>query len=269
MNQPTVKDVFAYLNEIAPVEMGVAQDNVGHLIGRGDRPVNRVLIALDITEEVIQEAVDIKSELIVSHHPLIFAPLYRVTDQDLVGRKVLTLIRHDMAAICMHTNLDAVQGGVNDVLADALGLRERAVLCPGGEDAEGNPYGLGRMGLLPAPLPMAEFLRKVSQVLQLAGLRYHDAGVPVHRVGLMGGSGSGEFGRAAMLGCDTYIAGDIKYHTFLEARELGVNLIDGDHYSTENVICSPLRDWLWGRFPQLEVFVSRRHSGTAQFFQLG
>ena len=261
-----VRDVFAYLNEIAPVEMGLPRDNVGLLAGREGRGVSRVLVSLDITEEVIREALALQAELIVSHHPLIRDPLYHVTDRDLIGRKVVTLIQNDMAAICMHTNLDVAKGGVNDVLAEALDLGERAVLLPSGETEAGAVYGLGRVGVLPEALSMPDFLRKISEVLEAEGLRYHDAGVPVQKVGLLGGSGSGELSQAIKLGCDTYVTGDVKYHAFLEARELGINLIDGDHYCTENLICLPLREGIAARFPQLEVRVSERHSQTARFF---
>ena len=261
-----VGDVLTYLDEIAPVELRLERDNVGHLVGRRDRRVERVLIALDITEEVIAEARGIGAQLIVSHHPLIFAPLYHVTDADLTGRKILGLAQNDMAAICMHTNLDVAAGGVNDALAEILGLTDVSVLCPAGEAGNGAVYGLGRVGMLPAPVPMAAFLRKTKESLHVEGLRYYDAGVPVHKVGLLGGSGSGELSQAIKAGCDTYVTGDVKYHTFLEARELGVNLIDGDHYCTENIICPRLRDQIAARFPELDVRLSERHGQTVRFF---
>ncbi|MCL2827596.1 MAG: Nif3-like dinuclear metal center hexameric protein [Oscillospiraceae bacterium] len=260
------KDVFAYLNRIAPVEMKMEVDNVGHLVGRGDQRVRRVLIALDITDDVIDEAIDLGAELIVAHHPVILAPLTRVTDEDLTGQRLLKMIRHDIGAICMHTNLDSVAGGVNDVLAAKLGLTETTVLKPMGADAQGMPYGFGRIGQLSSALSMAEFLRQVSAVLGTKGIRYHDAGVPVRRVAVMGGSGGSVFQQAANSGCDTFVSADLKHNIFLDARDLGINLIDGDHYATEDIISPVLETGLLAEFPDLTVTVSDRHTQPAQFF---
>ena len=260
-----VKHVLAYLDEIAPMTMKLDMDNIGLLVGRRDAEVRRVLIALDITDEVIDEAVDVGAQLIVAHHPLFRQPLWQVTDGDGTGRKILKLLRHDIAAICMHTNLDSAEGGVNDVLASVLGLKETSILWQVGE-IDGVPYGLGRIGTLSAPLAMADFLPQVKTALHTSGLRYHDAGRPVHRVAVMGGSGSDELRRAVMAGCDTYLLGEVKHNAFVEAKEQGINLIEADHYCTENVVSEPLREAMVGAFPALEVTVSMRQGQVARFF---
>ena len=109
-------------------------------------------------------------------------------------------------------------------------------------------------------------MRQVSAVLGIKGIRYHDAGVPVRRVAVMGGSGSSEFLQAASLGCDTFVSADLKHNVFLEAGDLGINLIDGDHYATENIICPVLEAGLLAEFPDLTVTISVRHTQPAQFF---
>ena len=116
----TVNDIYAFLNDLAPVRYQMDFDNAGFLVGDGSATVERVLLALDITDEVIAEAAELHAQLIVSHHPLIFTPLRRATADDLTGRKVLALARNGIAAVCMHTNLDIADGGVNDALAEAL-----------------------------------------------------------------------------------------------------------------------------------------------------
>ena len=113
----TVMDVYRFLDEKAPFSTQLSFDNAGFLVGRGDRQVSAILVALDITEAVAEEAVQIGAELIVSHHPVIFSPARHVTDQDPAGRRLLALLEHNVAAICAHTNLDIAAGGVNDALA--------------------------------------------------------------------------------------------------------------------------------------------------------
>lgn len=253
---PTVKDILDYLASLAPVELALGFDNVGLLVGRQSREVNRVLTALDITYDVIQEAIDLDADLIVSHHPLFFQ-LKALSDSEWTQDRALTLAESRIAAICMHTNLDAAEGGVNDALMDALGA---SILCELGEDH------IGRIGVLEKLVPMAEFLPRVKTALKGNGLRYHDAGRLVSRLAVCGGSGGGEIELAVAANCDTYVTADIKYDQFLLAKHLGINLIDADHFCTENVVVPVLKRWLENGFPQLEVCISKVHGQTAQFF---
>lgn len=256
-HMPTVSDLCALLAQKAPPEKRLSFDNVGLLVGHPDAPVRRVLAALDITDEVIAEAADLGADLIVSHHPLFFE-LKTVTDETWTGARVLTLAENRIAAICMHTNLDAARGGVNDALLAAVGCEYTGELDPETQ--------IGRVGLRPRPVPLGEFLEEIKHSLSCAGLRYHDAGRPVHRVAVCGGSGGGELALAHAAGCDTYVTADIKYDPFLEAKHLGINLIDADHFCTENVVVPVLRDWLLSAFPDVDVLLSRSHTQTAKFF---
>ena len=252
-----VSDILHLLSEKAPVEQKLSFDNVGLLVGRASSPVHTVMTALDITDDVILEAIDANADLIVSHHPLFFE-LKAVSDASWTGERALTLAEHRIAAICMHTNLDAARGGVNDALLAALGASYTGEL-----DDESM---IGRVGELPAPMPLNDFLSVVKTVLQGNGLRYHDSGKPVHRLAVCGGSGGGEIALAHAAGCDTYVTADIKYDQFLEAKHLGLNLIDADHFCTENVVVPVLRDWILRAFPDIEVLISQTHGQTAQFF---
>jgi len=265
MNNVCTKDVTAYLDSIAPMGMKLEFDNVGHLVGRREAEVHRVLVALDITADVIDEAAQQGAELIVAHHPLIFKPRTHVTDADGTGQKLIRLIRHDIGAICMHTNLDAAVGGVNDVLAEAVGLEDPEILWHVGETG-GVPYGLGRVGELSARQAMPAFLAHVKQAVGATGLRYHDAGRPVHRVAVMGGSGSDALDMAVAAECDTYVLGEAKYSAFLAAKEQGINLIEADHFCTENLVSAPLAQKIAAQFPALAVMVSKRLGQTAQFY---
>lgn len=254
---PTVSEILEFLSTKAPLETKMSFDNVGLLVGRTGQDVSRIVVALDITEEVIQEAINLQAGLIVSHHPLFFE-LKSVTDAAWTGERVLMLAENRIAAICMHTNLDAASGGVNDALLSAVGCSYCGELDP--------DTMIGRIGLRQEPTDLQEFLSEIKASLRCHGLRYHDAGRPVHKVAVCGGSGGGELALACAAGCDTYVTADIKYDSFLEASHLSINLIDADHFCTENVVVPVLMNWLCEAFPALDVRVSRVHGQTAQFF---
>ena len=256
----SVKDIRDYLDGRVPFSTKLDFDNVGLLAGEPDREVRRVLCALDITSEVIEEAALLGAELIVSHHPLVFHPLRQVLSDDLVGRKIYALVRGGISAICLHTNLDAAVGGVNDALMDALGCVDVRPL--GGEGA------MPRVGRLPhnLPLTMEEFLALTKSALSADGLRYVDGGRKISVVGCCGGSG-GDFLEAAMeAGCDVFVTGDVKHDRFLAAAEYGVSLVDAGHFCTENVVVPRLRHMLLEGFPELDVRLTQRQRQPERFY---
>lgn len=255
-----VKEIYDFLNTKAPFDSQLGFDNSGLLVGRGDGQVSRVLIALDITEKVVQEAIQVGAELILSHHPVIWDGAKSVTDATILGRKLLALIENGVAAICAHTNLDAAAGGVNDMLAEKLGLADTKLLKTYGVYENGTPYGIEQIGTYSVgPVSLTDFAQHVKKKLGSNGVRYVDAGRPVKLVAIGGGSCSGSLKDVFAAGCDTFVTADVKYDTFLEAAALGINLIDAGHYPTENVICPQLADWLKEEFAEIDVFVSKCH----------
>ena len=256
-----VKELYQYIDSIAPFATQLDFDNAGLLVGRGSAEITKILVTLDITKAVIDEAVELGVQLIVAHHPVIFHPLKWVTDGDTTGEKVLLLAEHGIAAICAHTNLDAAQGGINDLLAQRLGLVDIEQLHPDGVDEQGRPYGIGRVGVLNTNNPMdaAAFASMVKERLNAADVRYADSGKKVHRVAVGGGSCGSMLADAIAAGCDTFVTADVKYDVFLEAREQGINLLDAGHFATENVVVEPLAHSLKTAFPDLEVQVSKVH----------
>ena len=256
-----VKDVFGFLQEKAPFELQMSFDNAGFLVGHKEQNVDKVLVALDITEEVISEATQIGAQLIVAHHPVIWGGAKSVTDDTVMGRKLLALIENGISAICAHTNLDAVEEGVNDALANQLGLKEIAQLRQEGVDKTGRPYGIGRIGSVATENEdCKQFALRVKKLLGANGVRYVDAGRSVRVVAVGGGSCSDMLGDALAQGCDTFVTSDVKYDVFLEARARGINLIDAGHFSTENVVCPVLKDWMSEQFGEIEVVISDVHS---------
>ncbi len=250
-----VSDIYEKIAELAPVELKLGFDNVGLLVGSWEDEVDTVLCALDITQEVISEAERLGADLIVSHHPMFFE-LKNVTDSDTTGARVLRLARAGMAAVCMHTNLDIAPGGVNDALCETLGI------------ADAEPFGAercGRVGWAPEQ-SLAEFMAHVKTALGAGGLRFVDAGRPVRRVAVLGGAGGNEMTEAVEAGADTYVTADVKHHQFIDARELGVNLIDAGHFSTENVVVPVLASLIAEAFPKVDVRISEVHTQPERFY---
>lgn len=254
----TVKEVYNFLQEKAPFELQMGFDNAGFLVGRGDRGVSKILVSLDITEDVALEAARVGAQLVVAHHPVIWGGAKTVTDETPTGRKLLALIENGVAAICAHTNLDAVADGVNDALARTLGLEEISQLKQDGVDGQGRPYGIGRTGTVPGQ-SLTAFAQFVKDTLGSNGVRYVDAGRPVSKVAVGGGSCSDMMDDALAQGCDTFVTADVKYDGFLDARSKDLNLIDAGHFPTEDVVCPVLMNWLQTRFPDVEVIRSAVH----------
>ncbi len=262
----TVADILQYIETIAPPYMKEDWDNVGLLCGRKDREVARILVALDPFRNVIEEAIDWKADLIVTHHPLIFRDKIMALNEDSeTTRNLLTLVEHRIAAINAHTNLDLAPGGINDVLAATLGLENIQIIKPEGTDENGNPYGLLRCGTV-AEQSLSDFLASVKSNLKCDGLRYVDGGKPVRKVAVGGGSCADCMADTLAAGCDTFVTSDIKYNQFRTAYELGLNLIDAGHFHTENPTMPVLAAKLAAAFPETQVKLSENHWECMKFF---
>lgn len=247
----TVRQIEQALFDWAPCALAADWDNVGHLVGDPDREVRRVLVSLDITEPVVREAAEGGFDLIVSHHPVMnctWHPVQTLRTDDRQGRILTALVQSGISAICMHTNLDAADGGVNDVLAERLGLRD---LVPLTEEK------IGRIGTLKCEIPLVEFTQFVIKSLRCNGLRYTSCGKPVHRVAVGGGACGDYIPQAIAAGCDTFVTSDLRYHDFLDTTAL--NLIDAGHFPTEDVICTPLVEYLQRAFPSATVIKTTAH----------
>ena len=243
----TVRDLYNALFAFAPASMKYDWDNVGLLCGHFDAPVDTVLVALDPMPDVIDEAKARGAQCIVTHHPLIFDAPRAINDESYTGRCILALAEAHIAAINLHTNLDVCPGGVNDVLAETLGLADVSVLDPIGQDAQGRPYGLIRTGMV--------------QEQSLAAF----AGRPVRRVAVGGGSCGGAIDEVLAAGCDTLVTADLKYNHFEEAKYCGLNLLDAGHFETENPVCAVLARILREALPELTVLRAQDHKDETQF----
>lgn len=262
---PTVLEIEQRLYELAPRELAFHWDNVGQLLGDPEQEVSRVLVALDITETVADEAIAAGCQLIVAHHPVMncrWLPVQSVRSDTPQGHLLLKLLLNGISAICMHTNLDAAEGGVNDCLAEALELIDPGPLNWGEER-------LCRVGTLKEPMTLETFARFVCEKLDCNGVRWSGKGGMVHRVAVGGGACADSQDAAIAVGCDTFVTSDIKYHDFLDAAGKGINLIDAGHFPTEDPVCKKIVSYLTGQFPELVVTKSASHREVIQYYIKG
>ena len=254
----TALDIERSLYDWAPRALAAEWDNVGLLVGDPAQEVRRILVALDITQGVAEEAVSLGAQMIVSHHPVMNCAWHEVQTlraDDEQGRLLRYLVQHNVAACCMHTNLDAADGGVNDCLAHALGLSGLSTL---------NEEKIGRVGTLSCEISLEEFLRTVVKSLRCSGLRFCDGGKSVHRVAVGGGACGEYIPQAIAQGCDTFVTSDLRYNDFLDTR--GLNLIDAGHFPTENVVCPTVKAYLEEHFPEVKTVISTSHRDVIQYY---
>ncbi len=226
----TVQELYAKICDRIPESLREVWDNDGIMVCTDtQREVRRALVTLDVTENIVDYAIANNIDLILSHHPLIFKPLGSLTEDAHVSRKVIKLIKNDVTVISLHTRADKVEGGVNDLLADLLGIRNAV---PFGEG------GLGRIGTLDEELTMEDFSYLIKGLLDCDGVKVADALIPVSRVAVVGGDGKSYVNDALALGADTYVSGRIGYNVMAEAEEMGLNLIEAGHFFTEHPVTS-------------------------------
>ena len=224
----TVRTIYEKLCERIPEDLREIWDNDGLMCSSDDgREVKRALVTLDVTEDIVDYAISHDIDLIVSHHPLIFKPLASVTEDSHVARKVIKLIKNDVSVMSFHTRADKVEGGVNDILAEILGLKN---VVPFGEG------DLGRIGTLPEELNMEDFSYLLKGLLDCDGVKVADALIPVQKVAVVGGDGKSFVSDALKAGADTFVSGRIGYNVMAEAGEMGINLLEAGHFFTEQPV---------------------------------
>lgn len=235
-----VQDVCALMELLAPRELAVPWDNPGLMLGAPEQVVKKIMVSLDLNEEVADQALEQKVDMIITHHPLFMEGKKSLAVVDDKMAFIYRLIQGQVAVFSAHTNLDAACGGVNDVLVQLLELQEAEVFSGGAEDKA----GIGRIGMLAKPLTLKGFAKKVKTALGAPQVTYVDAGLPVYKVAVVGGAGADFMQAAVVAGADTLVTGDVKYHGAKDALELGINLIDGTHQFTETPIVGHLAEAL-------------------------
>ena len=231
------------LERIAPKRLAEEWDNPGLLLGSPAQEVHKILTCLDVTDEVVEEAISQGADMIVAHHPLIFKGIKKLRTDLPLGARLQKLMVHGIAVAAAHTNLDTAEGGVNDVLARLIGLTD--IQSFAGKAEEGEDPTLGRIGYLPEAMSIEDFARQVKEALPVDYVRLVKADAKmVKKVALCSGAGSEFIAKAAFLGADAYVTGDVKYHEAQQAVEMGLHVIDGGHFGTEFPVAAVLRDRL-------------------------
>lgn len=228
----TVQELYEIMNTRIPESLSEPWDNDGIMCSPDlSCEVGRVIITLDVTDEIVDYAISKNIDLIVSHHPLIFHPINRVTEQNYVSRKLVKLITNGISVFSFHTRLDKAVGGVNDILARTVGLADVVSFGEG---------GLGRIGILSEECDLDVFADRVKNKLSSDCVKIADAYNPVKRVAVVGGEGKDFVEAAIASGADTFLSGRVGYHMMQDASDMGINLIEAGHYFTE----FPVTDYL-------------------------
>ena len=227
---PNGFEVIQLFEQFSPKQFAVEGDKIGLQIGTLNKPIHNVMIALDVLEDVLDEAIRRDVDLIIAHHPPIFRPLKSIQTDSPSGRIVEKCIKNDIAIYAAHTNLDVAKGGVNDLLAEALGLENYEVLSPTIEHS-GENLGLGRIGTLKDEMNLGEFAEYVKRCLGVEGLRVVGSLADrVKKVAVLGGDGNKYISQAKFKGADVFVTGDLYYHVAHDAMMMGLNIIDPGHH---------------------------------------
>ena len=254
-----VSDITNAIERIAPLYLAESWDNPGLLIGDREKNVRTVFVCLDVTGENVAKAAECGADLIISHHPVIFTPIKRIVESDVSGSVIISLIKNGISVYSAHTNLDNADGGMNDILAEKLGLNDVRHFT---EDEAKNENGdsldnIGRIGVLDNSCELIDFVGFVKSVLGCKSIRYTGfSNDTVSTVALCSGSGGSGIYSAYHAGADVYVTSDIKHDHAQLAFELGINLIDAGHFETENTICEFFHNYLSERFPGLTIIES-------------
>lgn len=219
------------MEQIAPKEYACDWDNVGLLIGTDREEIRKVLVSLDLTVPVAEEAISGDYDLVLTHHPIFLDPIQRIDPSVFETAAAYRLMRHGIGMFAAHTNLDAAPGGVNDALAEVLGLKD---VCPL------PPENLGRIGKCSEPIPFESFIKQCESALKTKSRVVGDPNDTVFTVAVIGGSGGSDVKAAYESGCDVLVTGEMKHHQALEAAYFGLHCCVLGHYETENIVLKPL-----------------------------
>lgn len=228
-----VKDILEELKKDMPFYYACDWDNIGLTVGDENLSVKNIVVCLDITNKVIDEAVKKNADLIVAHHPLMFAPVKRINTGDLIGRRIINLIKNNISCISMHTNYDVADSCMADIAADKLELDNKSIFYKEKIDLE---VGLGKKGNLREKMSLADLAKKVKETFSLDKVIVHgDLNAQVYNISILPGSGKNMSKIAIENRSDVFITGDITHHEALDAVDAGLAIIDASHYGIEKV----------------------------------
>ncbi|MGL4774057.1 MAG: Nif3-like dinuclear metal center hexameric protein [Clostridium sp.] len=225
-----VKEIAEYMEKVAPSFLKESFDNVGLMVGDEEQEVEKILLALDCTKKVIEEAKAINADMIITHHPLLFKKPSSIVKSDLQGSKIFELIKNDISLYSSHTNLDSVEGGLNQIISEALGYNNSTIID---KNSKNDNAGIGRFIDLPSEITLQELINKVKRNLHCPNLRVVRGKETIKKIAIINGSGQDFFYQAMKMGADCIITGDTTYHYVSDFKELGISIIDPGHFNSE------------------------------------
>lgn len=241
------REIIDQLEKLAPRHCACQWDNPGLLAGRTEKEVKKILLTVDADDMAIKRAVECGADMIVSHHPLIFKPIKSVTDEDFIGRRLVTMIQADISYFAMHTNFDAAPGCMADCVAERLGIMEGAPLEEMGEE-NGIPYGIGKIGRLRDPVTGKKLAAKIKEQFGLPFVTVYGSRMweeePVTIAAVCPGSGGSTIKEAINKGAQVLVTGDISHHEGIDANAQGLMIIDAGHYGLEHVFMGYMEEYL-------------------------
>lgn len=249
-----VKEIIEVMETLAPTFLKEDFDNVGLMVGDREKEVKKVLVALDCTLKVVQEAKDNNVDLIITHHPLIFRRPNNITTDTLQGKKIIELIKNDISLYSSHTNLDSAKKGLNDSIPGLLGYDTSEILETNKRDSEA---GLGRLVTLEEATTLEDIINKVKSTFNINNLRVVKGKDEVNKIAIINGSGQDFIGRAISKGADCIITGDTTYHFASDYKEMGINIIDAGHFASEQIVFFNVMKNIIDKFKDVEFILSK------------
>ena len=258
----TVHHIVQSLHEWAPPKTKMDYDNVGLLVGSSQQSVQNILVCLDVTEQIVDEAIAKNCDLIVAHHPLIFKKLAQIQPDKGHGSIIYKLIKHDIAVFASHTNLDAAYNGVSYQLAQTIGLQQVEFLDPY-ENQENA--GMGAIGDLEAPCNKEQFLAHLADALQTESIRYSGSVDSLARIAVCGGAGVFLKEQAQRAGADAFVTADVKYHDYFNKTD-NFLLVDVGHFESEYPIITEIKKYLLNFDPELNVLIADTYTNPMRVY---
>ena len=259
-------DIYNLLDSKYPFRYAEEWDNVGLIAGRNDKEIKKIMLTLDVDENVVKESVETSCDLIVSHHPLMFRAIKSLNWSVPEQRTLMKLVASDTVLLSAHTNLDVSPDGLNDSLAQKIGLSNTNIMEITGED-RGIKYGFGRIGNLKNECSFKEFLSNIKNVLSLKGLRYTgDLNKTIKKVAVNCGGGADALHKAIALGADVFVSGDVKYNAFRDARDIDIAFVDAGHFETEIMAIDLFEKLLREAYPDIELVKSKENIPVINYY---
>lgn len=255
-----VSEIYTYIDSFAPFSTQEKWDNSGLLTGSMNKKVSKVLVTLDITNEVADEAAEIGAELIIAHHPVIFKPLYSLSENE----PSCKLLKSGISAICVHTPYDVAEGGMSDILMELTGFEKtEGILEITGQNYK--TYGFGTIGIASQEYQVDELAKKLKNVLGCTVVRYTDGGKPIKKAAFCTGSGGNLIIAALNQGADAYITSEVKHDQWLLAKQRGISVFDCGHFHTENIGMIRLCKMLAADFSNIEFVMSEVNKDPVKY----